>query len=126
MREHGEPNFPSPDSQGGIRVTGIDASSPTFRSARSACRMFSPHGNQIAALKALRQQEMLVFSKCMRTHGIRDFPDPTNGGQLQLQLNAGQGSDLDPNNARFRRARGMCQGHLPPGGEKELVPAPGL
>jgi hypothetical protein len=46
----------------------------------------------------------------MRAHGIKDFPDPSNGG---LKLRAGAGSDLNPDNSQFQSAQQACQGNLP-------------
>ncbi len=53
---------------------------------------------------------MLAFSACMRAHGLKDFPDPSNGG---IQLHSGPGSDLDPNNPIFQKAQPACQKDLP-------------
>lgn len=121
MRKHGVTNFPDPNSQGEIQFgsdTGIDPNSPTFKAARSACEKLLPNGGQpTPAQQAQRQQQLLAFSKCMRAHGIKDFPDPSNGG---LQLHSGEGSDLNPNNSQFRAAQQACQGKLP----FKLGPAP--
>jgi len=122
MRAHGAPNVGDPNSKGGITVTKTNAASPAFRSARTACQNFWPHGSQLHAMAAQFQKDMLAFSKCMRAHKIKDFPDPTNGGQLNLSPRPN--TDLDPHNPLYRRALRTCRGHLPPGGEKELVPAP--
>ncbi len=114
MRKHGVTNFPDPNGQGVIQFgsgQGIDPSSPTFKSARSACQKLLPNGGQPTPQQLAKdQQQMLAFSKCMRAHGIKDFPDPSNGG---LSLRAGQGSDLNPNNAQFQAAQQACQGNLP-------------
>jgi hypothetical protein len=114
MRKHGIPNFPDPSSQGVISIhsgMGIDPGSPTFQSARSVCDKLLPNGGQpTPAQIAQRQQEMLQFSVCMRSHGIKDFPDPSNGG---LRLSVHPGSDLDPNNPTFRNAQQACQKYLP-------------
>jgi hypothetical protein len=114
MRKHGVTNFPDPNSQGVITFgsgMGIDPNSPTFTSARSVCEKLLPNGGQpTPAQIAQRQQEMLAFSKCMRAHGIKDFPDPSGGG-LRIQVHPG--SDLDPSNPQFQRAQTACQGHLP-------------
>jgi hypothetical protein len=114
MRKHGVTNFPDPNGQGVITIRsgmGIDPGSPAFGSARSACEKLLPNGGQpTPAQIAQRQQEMLAFSACMRSHGIKDFPDPSSGG---LQLHVSPGSDLDPNNPTFKKAQQACQGHLP-------------
>jgi hypothetical protein len=114
MRKHGVTNFPDPNSQGVIQFgsdTGIDPSSPTFLSARSACQKLLPNGGQpTPQQQAAAQQHLLAFSKCMRAHGIKDFPDPSNGG---LKLRAGAGSDLNPDNSQFQSAQQACQSNLP-------------
>ena len=51
---------------------------------------------------------MLAYSRCMRAHGISDFPDPQPAGDFQL--NAAKGSDLDPRNPRFQAANEACKG----------------
>lgn len=114
MRKHGVENFPDPNGQGVIQIssgTGIDPSSPTFQSAQSTCQKLLPNGGRpTPQQQAQMQQKMLAFSKCMRAHGIKDFPDPTNGG---LRLRGGPGSDLNPNDAQFQAAQQACQGNLP-------------
>jgi len=114
MRKHGVTNFPDPNSQGVIQFgsgNGIDPSSPTFLSARGACQKLLPNGGQpTPQQQAKMQQQLLAFSKCMRAHGIKDFPDPSNGG---LKLRAGAGSDLNPDNSQFQSAQQACQGNLP-------------
>jgi hypothetical protein len=114
MRKHGVANFPDPDGQGVIRIhsgTGIDPGSPAFRSARTACDKLLPNGGQpTPAQIARQQQQLLAFSACMRAHGLKDFPDPSNGG-LQIQVHPG--SDLAPNNPTFQKAQQACQRYLP-------------
>lgn len=114
MRKHGVTNFPDPNGQGVITIhsgMGIDPGSPAFRNARTACEKLLPNGGQpTPAQIAQRQQQMLQLSACMRSHGIKDFPDPSNGG-LQIQVHPG--SDLDPNNPTFQQARQTCQKYLP-------------
>jgi hypothetical protein len=115
MRKHGVTNFPDPNNQGVIQFgsgLGIDPSSPTFQSARDACQKLLPNGGQpTPAQQAQMQQQLLAFSKCMRAHGIEDFPDPSNGG---IKIHAGQaGSDLNPDNPHFQAAQRACQSNLP-------------
>jgi hypothetical protein len=114
MRKHGVTNFPDPNSQGVITIhsgMGIDPGSPAFTSARTACDKLLPNGGQpTPAQIAQRQQQMLQFSACMRSHGIKDFPDPSNGG---LRISVHPGSDLDPNNPTFQKAQQACQKYAP-------------
>jgi hypothetical protein len=114
MRKQGVTNFPDPNGQGVISIDsgmGIDPGSPAFTSARSACQKLLPNGGQpTPAQIAKAQQQMLAFSACMRAHGVKDFPDPSNGG-LRIQVHPG--SDLDPSNPTFQTAQQACQGDLP-------------
>jgi hypothetical protein len=114
MRKHGVPNFPDPNGQGVITIhsgMGIDPGSPAFGSAQSVCQKLLPNGGQPTPTQiAQRQQQMLAFSACMRAHGIKDFPDPSNGG---LRIQDHPGSDLDPNNPTFQQAQQACQKYLP-------------
>jgi hypothetical protein len=54
----------------------------------------------------------LAYAKCMREHGISDFPDPQPGGGIAIQ--ARPGSDLDPDNPQFKAADDACKSLLPP------------
>ena len=114
MRKHGVPGYPDPNGQGVITIhsgMGIDPGSPAFQSARTTCSKLLPNGGRpTPAQIAQRQQQMLAFSNCMRAHGLKDFPDPSNGG---LRLSVHPGSDLDPNNPTFQRAQQACQKLLP-------------
>ncbi len=61
--------------------------------------------------------QLLAYSKCMRAHGIRDFPDPVanKGGPAGgpgFNLSGG-GSDVDPNNPVYKAANQACQSLLP-------------
>ena len=55
----------------------------------------------------------MAFSRCMRAHGIKDFPDPGSNGAINL--NGAPGSDLDRNDPRFQAADQACKSLLPPG-----------
>jgi hypothetical protein len=53
----------------------------------------------------------LGYSRCMRAHGLKDFPDPnSNGG---LGISAHPGSDLDPNSPLFQAAQQACKSLAP-------------
>ena len=63
--------------------------------------------------------QMLAYARCMRSHGVADFPDPTPvpGGGAGFRINAGPGSDLNQDNPRFIAADQACQSLLPGGGQ---------
>ena len=66
----------------------------------------------------------LAYTRCMRSHGIHDFPDPTTppGGGVAFQFNGGAGSDLNQKNPAFQAAGQACR-TLSPGGH-QAPPAP--
>ena len=58
--------------------------------------------------------QALEFSKCMRAHGVSNFPDPsTSGGGVQLSITPSSG--VNPRAPAFQAAQRSCQ-HLMPGG----------
>ncbi len=118
MRTHGVPKFPDPGPNGDLRLqagpgTGIDPRSSVYKAAEQACQALRP--TPPAAEQQQNYQALLKYSSCMRSHGIKDFPDPQPDGRMQIQ--AKQGSDLDPNSALFRTAQQACQKYLPGGGK---------
>ena len=80
MRSHGVPSFPDPSGGGsGIQLggTGINAQSPAFKSARKACGGLAPGRPGGPPATASQFLAALKFSRCVRAHGLPDFPDPT-------------------------------------------------
>jgi hypothetical protein len=48
----------------------------------------------------------LAYSRCMRSHGVPDFPDPNRQGNLVIQ--GSPGGDLDPNSPALQSAGKAC------------------
>jgi len=97
IRSHGVPNFPDPTSSGQVPKTDaqvLGVSSLQLQTARIACQHLLPAGGSLQQQEhqcmqnsdcplALVQQMMnadLKLARCMRSHGVPNFPDPTNGG----------------------------------------------
>jgi hypothetical protein len=92
MRAHGV--AVSVGSNGGFSVSGSSsdgssgASQKAFDSAQDACRHLLPNGGQPnqaqrAAHQAQALQQALKYTQCMRSHGVPDFPDPSeNNGAV--------------------------------------------
>jgi hypothetical protein len=55
--------------------------------------------------------KFLAYSRCMRSHGIFDFPDPTTspGGGVAINVNGGPGSDLSKYNPILKTANQACK-----------------
>lgn len=106
LRDHGVTDLPAPKVEvSPTRVTVVQAitpslaDSPQFKAAQKACRGILPSPDsvspvQLAQQQHARQQDLLAFARCLRAHGIRDFPDPTPQGQLTLQMVTAAGVDL--------------------------------
>jgi hypothetical protein len=75
MRSHGVSNFP--DDLNFRNLPGINPSSPSFRSAQSACQHLLPvKAPPPAAPNAQTHAKLLRLANCLRTHGYPTIPDP--------------------------------------------------
>jgi hypothetical protein len=97
MRANGVSNFPDPSAGPGggegfngivaspgsqtLTVDGITFSGPALQTARKACSEYLPPGGPPPQLSAARKAAELAFARCMRTHGVPSFPDPTFTGR---------------------------------------------
>jgi hypothetical protein len=103
MRSHGVPGFPGPDSTGQIpkqQVVAIaqSANQSTFNAAQSDCSHLLPESGLGAPPTEQQIQTKIAdgvsFAKCMRSHGVARFPDPTAQGQLTVEMVEAQGIDV--------------------------------
>ena len=92
MRSHGVPNYPDPDSSGQLPKTDarqLGVSSTAYQAAQRACGHLLPTGGSACMQNddcspTLAQQLLTAdrkLAQCMRSHGISNFPDPTDGGR---------------------------------------------
>jgi hypothetical protein len=82
MRVNGVPSFPDSGaqiqySQDGqtVSINGVSVSSPVFQSAQQKCEHYISSGAPSAAQQAKFAQEILKVARCMRAHGVPDYPD---------------------------------------------------
>jgi hypothetical protein len=100
MRSHGVANFPDPNSSGIIpKETGqqLGVSDSVLRAAGGACAYLSPKRPgppETAAQRRTRLADALSFARCMRSHGVTSFPDPTAQGELSVEMVQAQGIDV--------------------------------
>jgi hypothetical protein len=99
MRSNGMPNFPDPQHfvGGNVKLT-IHQLAPT-QAAINACNHLLPtnggSGSQETAQQVrTRVADGLSFAKCVRSHGVARFPDPTPQGQLTVEMVQAQGIDV--------------------------------
>jgi hypothetical protein len=126
MRQHGvnmaDPTF---NGQGEVSINASGGDKTTFEAANTACQSLHDAARRASGGSGKPDQKpdptkMVNFAKCMRAHGLPDFPDPSPNGGLQIQVQAGQKSDLDPSSPTFQNAQKACQSIIgkPKGGEK--------
>jgi hypothetical protein len=110
MRSHGVPTFPDPNSKGQVDASGVaNLNSPQYLKAQEICRSLVPSGSdqsiQGGSLTPQQQAQLLKFARCMRSHGVPKFPDPTSSGLSP--------SGVDPNSRQFEAAQKVCRSLLP-------------
>lgn len=105
MRAHGIANFP--DSAVSVIGGRVEIHLPQgikreagFLSASQACQKDLPVSSGTSAKKTNIPDE-LKFARCMRSHGITNFPDPTPGGGFNIPG--------DTNSPQFEAAAKACQ-----------------
>ena len=96
IRSHGVPNFPDPDSNGQVpkadpQLLGVSKSQ--LQAAQRTCQHLYPTSGGTLSASSLRQcyesgvcpqaliqqavNAGLQFARCMRSHGVPNWPDPT-------------------------------------------------
>jgi hypothetical protein len=100
MRSHGVPGFPDPTTSPRGFKESLNPSmvhTAAFRAARSACRHLLPGAGPPGPSPARSQAqiaEILAFARCIRGHGVPNFPDPSGGGELTHEMLARAGVDI--------------------------------
>ncbi|MGO9957704.1 MAG: hypothetical protein ACLP50_17310 [Solirubrobacteraceae bacterium] len=84
MRANGVPNLPDPNPETGaifVIPAGTNPAAPAFRAAQAKCRHLLPGGGPTGAgaethPSAQTLAKLLKIARCMRQHGVLQFPDP--------------------------------------------------
>jgi hypothetical protein len=127
MRSHGVPTWPDPSSNqtnikfgpGQAQQYGVGSSQ--FNAARRACQHLLPVGANDTFPAAMMPQilsGMRRFSRCVRSHGVPTWPDPTTNSRGQPVFHISD--SLNANSPQVMTAMNECQQLLPPqlhGGE---------
>jgi hypothetical protein len=117
MRSHGVPNWPDPNSSGvfdksKLSSRQLGASSSRVQAAQGVCQHLLPNGGsgpspaQVQQVKA----QALAFSRCVRSHGLPNFPDPTSDGRIPDPASVG----IDQGSPKFQAANQACRRYRPP------------
>jgi hypothetical protein len=102
MRAHGVRNFPDPSGNGQFVLTGIDTHSAQFQAALAACK--ATYASATSGQNANAPASGLKFARCMRAHGVANFPDPSANGQNSASVSEGSGQT-----PVFQRALTTCR-----------------
>jgi hypothetical protein len=113
MRSHGVTSYPDPKSGGALvketpEQLGIGTS--RFDSAASACAHIIPNSGQPTEA-GLQQSwsDFRTFARCMRSHGVSHWPDPTSYPRHPERPTFDLASvGIDPNSPRIAPAIRGC------------------
>jgi hypothetical protein len=116
MRNHGIANFPDPTiSDGNVSYGGDDPSIKTAMGghpeAITACKSIQDRISQTGGKNwrptAADMQKLLQFAKCVREHGVPEWPDPDADGKFTISPKL---EDEDPQ-TRIYPAHAACKGY---------------
>jgi len=112
IRAHGVSDFPDPSSSGQLTIPPDDRNTPAFKSASKACQSLMPGGaGGSGQTSTMSRAQQLRVARCMRSHGVPNFPDANASGELSL-------NGIDQNSPAYRAALREClpaRGPAPPG-----------
>jgi hypothetical protein len=113
MRSHGVPNFPDPNSSGMLpksQVAQLTASNPQFPAAHRACEHLLPNGGQPTQAQVQQAwNDMRNFARCMRSHGVANWPDPAATSQQDQRPFFHLPDSINPNAPLITTTIRACQ-----------------
>jgi len=113
MRSHGVPNFPDPNSSGVLpkrQVAQLTASNLQFPAAHRACEHLLPNGGQPTQAQVQQAwNDMRNFGRCMRSHGVPNWPDPAATSQQDQRPFFHLPDSIDPNAPQITTKIRACQ-----------------
>jgi hypothetical protein len=95
----------------GLLVAACGEQSSGSRVAGEGSATSTPDGSSSGGSK---RADGLAYARCMRSHGVPNFPDPNSKGEITLDSSPGNGLDLD--SPQMQSAMQAC---------KDLQPGPG-
>lgn len=115
MRSNGVSSFPDPNSSGALpkkTPQQLGVSSSRYQAATQACAHLIPNGGEGPSPAQVQQMKSsgLKFSRCMRNHGVTNFPDPAGSGRIPDPASLG----IDQGSPQFQAANHSCRLYRPP------------
>jgi hypothetical protein len=93
-----------------LLALGVAACGSTAASSGTVTNAGSPSASQASS--------SLQMSRCMRAHGISNFPDPESNGAINIAS-----TGLNPQAPAFQAAQRECQKYQPGGGQPQEMSA---
>ncbi len=107
FRAHGLPDFPDPAYDPNDGRWHYPGNQPTVpEETRRACASVMPHTTPASPIPSARLNDLLGYAKCMRAHGMPQWPDPAIDGTFRFVNPPSKG---DPN---LRAADAACSRYL--------------
>jgi hypothetical protein len=122
VRSHGIPSFPDPDSSGQVpkqTAQQLGVSLSVFASATHACAQLNP-GNKLLLSPAQQRQVLsngLTLARCLRSHGVPTFPDPTMGPNGPRFVISTSRDNFNVNSPQIAAKGHECLRELPAGAQ---------
>lgn len=109
LRAHGVPDFPDPVyDPGDGRWHYGDYRSAIPQRAQQACQHLDPSAaGPSPPVPQAQFQKLLLLARCVRQHGVANWPDPTSQGQFRLT------PQLSPKLPAVGNAVDACRKYIP-------------
>ncbi len=119
MRSHGVPDYPGPTSGGQMpKITSgqqVGVTDSRLTAAQGTCQALWPYQAPTQAQQRQQLTDDVKFAQCMRSHGLPNFPDPTNsGGHVEFVISVSRDGFTITSPQILAKAH-ACQHVLPAG-----------
>jgi hypothetical protein len=115
MRSNGLSNFPDPNANGqgfgNQQQQHQEQSDPHFSAALTTCQHLLPSGSSPQGKATPANADLVRFAQCMRSHGVRNYPDPNPNVSVASQLAQ---AGINPNSPSFQTTLQTCDRLVPP------------
>jgi hypothetical protein len=121
MRSHGIHNWPDPNSDGQFNkvdttLQKLGVLQPQLQTAEKACQYLDPNDGQSEQADDQKMMNaMLRFARCVRAHGVKNWPDPvaeSDPGEPGTPGFPRNMPDIDQNAPKVKSAIKTCQHFL--------------
>ena len=139
MRSHGVPNFPDPSSSGLVPKADpqeLGVSSSQLQAAQRACQHLYPTNGGAIRASLMQCEEtgdcpqamvqrvmngMRMLTRCMRSHGVPNWPDPTVDSEGRPGFNLLHVNGFDPSSPQIDHKLQECEHEMPGGAPVPLI-----